>query len=235
MNGTCTAIVLSIILIGSIGNCLCLCVFVRKRFRTSILTPFFIALLIADSIYLVFRVIKIFYYQQTLFHEFILSTFCSTSWLIRSYRNFTQRAPEVFIPFAHYEFYIRFSLLLMSFLAVQRAYDVCHPSNRLLTQKPSSKLISYLSITTAFVLSYAFEFFGLSIFCSKELSPRLAYQWYAYLRQNLTNETSILVTFMRNQSADAREIDCLTNSSTQCSEASVARIARKCSFIIRSN
>ena len=227
MSGTCTTILLFIIFIGSFGNLLCLAVFLQKRFRKSKLTPFFIALLIADSIYLIFRVIKIFYYQQTLFHEFILLQSCGSNWLIRSYRYFTQHAPQIFIPFAHYEFYIRFSLLLMSFLAVHRAYDVCKPSNRFLSHKSSSKYVSYLSILLAFILSYVFEFFGLSIFCSKELSPTLAYEWYNHLRQNLTNETSTFLSFMKNQSASTSEMECLMEIRPECPEETVRRIVRK--------
>ena len=224
---TCTAIALLIIFIGSVGNWLCLCVFARKRFRTSILTPFFVALLIADCIYLLCRVMKVFYYRQTLFQEFLSSTSCMSSILTDFYGYFTQTAPQIFVPFAHYEFYIRFSLLLMCFLAVQRAYDMCGSSNRFLSRKSNSKCLSYLLIISALILSYLFELFGLSIFCSTELSEHLAYQWYNTLNQNLTNETALFLAFMKNQSANTSEINCLMMNPSSCSHEQVAHIVRK--------
>jgi hypothetical protein len=168
---------------------------------------------------------KLFYYQQTLFHNFFHSSSCSTSTLIEIYGYFTQNAPQFFIPFCHYEFYIRFALLLMSFLAVQRAYDMCHSSYRIIPQNSSSR--SFLYILAAFILSYLFEFFGLSIFCSYELSPTIAYQWYNDLRTNLSNETVHLITFIKNQSNDQHEIDCIMKNESVCSQAERVQIVRK--------
>jgi hypothetical protein len=216
-----------IILIGSIGNWLCICVFCRKRFRSSILTPFFLALLIADCIYLTFRVTKLLYYQQTLFHNFFDASSCSSSFLIKIYGYFIQYAPQIFIPFAHYEFYIRFSLILMSFLAVQRAYDIFHSSYRITLRNSSERSFSYILIICAFILAYFFEFFGLSIFCSHELSSTIAYEWYNYIRTNLSNETIHLITFIKNQSNDQKEIDCIMNNETVCSHQELTQIVRK--------
>ena len=188
MTSSCTWIGLMIILIGSIGNWLCICVFCRKRFRSSMLTPFFVALLIADCIYLTFRVIKLLYYQQTLFQNFFSMLSCSSSLLIQIYAYFARHAPQIFVPLCHYELYIRFSLILMSFLAVQRAYDMFHSSYRLMHKSTATQTFSYMLIISALIIAYAFEFFGLSIFCSNELSAQTAYQWYDYIRTNLTNE-----------------------------------------------
>ena len=223
----CTWIGITIILIGSIGNWLCICVFLRKRFRFSMLTPFFVALLIADCIYLTFRVIKLLYYQETLFHNFIVGTSCSSSIIINIYGYFTQYAPQIFIPFCHYEFYIRFSLLLMSFLATQRAYDMFHSSYRIIPRSSSKRSFSYILILLAVILSYLFEFFGLSIFCSSELSSNIAYEWYNYIRTNLSNETISLITFIKNQTNNQSEIDCISDNETLCSRKQIVQIVRK--------
>ncbi|CAF0829853.1 unnamed protein product [Rotaria sp. Silwood1] len=223
---SCTWIGVLIILIGSIGNWLCICVFFRKRFRSSILTPFFIALLVADCIYFTFRVIKLLFYQQTLFENIVSQSSCAQSLLLRIYGYFTQYAPQIFIPLCHYEFYIRFSLLLMSFLATQRAYDMFHSSYRMIPRNSSPRSFSYLLILCAFILAYLFEFFGLNIFCSSELSSKIAYQWYNYIRTNLSNETTQLISFMKNESNNQSEIDCIINNATICSREQTIQIVR---------
>ena len=220
---SCTSIGLAVILLGSLGNWLCICVFLRKRFRSSVLTPFFVALLIADCIYLTFRVVKLLYYQETLFQQFLFGSSCSRSILIRLYGHMTQYAPQILIPLCHYELYIRFSLLLMSFLAVQRAYDMCWSSFRLIQRSSSTRSLSFVLIVSAFLLAYVFEFVGLSIFCSRELSPQVALQWAKYLFENLPNETHHLTDFMKNQSAKQSDIDCLVERWSSCSSESVAR------------
>lgn len=224
---TCTWIGLLIIIVGSFGNWLCICVFSRKRFRTSTLTPFFIALLVSDCMYLIFRVMKLIYYQQTLFHNSLIHSSCASSLLTRFYGYYTQYAPQILIPLCHYEFYIRFALLLMCFLAVQRTYDMCYSPSRLLVRKSSSKVLSYILIISALVISYIFELAGLSIFCSDELSSTIAYQWYSYLQNNLTNETSQLITFMKEQSANQSELDCVDANSSRCSREQITQIVRK--------
>ncbi|CAF5124591.1 unnamed protein product [Rotaria sp. Silwood1] len=224
---SCTWIGVLIILIGSIGNWLCIFVLFRKRFRSSILTPFFIALLVADCIYFTFRVIKLLFYQQTLFENIVSQSSCAQSLLLRIYGYFTQYAPQIFIPLCHYEFYIRFSLLLMSFLATQRAYDMFHSSYRMIPRNSSPRSFSYLLILCAFILAYLFEFFGLNIFCSSELSSKIAYQWYNYIRTNLSNETTQLISFMKNESNNQSEIDCIINNATICSREQTIQIVRK--------
>ena len=225
---SCTGLGLLVILIGSIGNWLCICVFCRKRFRSSILTPFFIALLVADCIYLTVRVIKLLYYQQTLFHNFFRASSCSSSSLVHIYGYLTQYAPQFFVPFCHYEFYIRFSLLLMSFLAIQRAYDMCHSSYRIIPRNSSTRSSPYVLIICAFGLSYCFELFGLSVFCSTKLSSTIAYQWYETLRMNLSNETMHLITFIKNQTNDQHAIDCITKNDSACEQEERVQIIRKC-------
>lgn len=223
---SCTWLGVFIILIGSIGNWLCVCVFCRKRFRSSMLTPFFIALLVADCIYLTFRVIKLLYYQQTLFHNFFSTLSCSSSLLIRIYAYFTQYAPQILVPLCHYEFYVRFSLILMSFLAVQRAYDMCNSSYRIVRRNTSARNLSLILIAAAFTLAYLFEFFGLSIFCSSALSARTSYEWYNYLRTNLSDELEQFIAFARNQSASDDQIACLAHNGTACSEDQRVQLVR---------
>jgi len=226
----CTSIGLVIMFAGSFGNWLCICVFFRKRFRVSILTPFFVALLISDCVYLTFRVIKLLYYQETMFHSFLFGSTCSSSFLLKFYAYFVHNAPQIFIPFCHYELYIRFSLLLMAFLAVQRAYDMYGTSVRLIRRSSSSRSFSFVLIFSAFLLAYLFEFFGLTIFCSSELSTHTAYEWYDYLSHNLTNETKPLENFMLNQSAKQTELDCLFSNHSNCSYETMSQIARKYHF-----
>ena len=223
----CTSLALFIIAIGSVGNWISLRVFTRKSFRSSVLTPFFMALLIADSFYLIFRVLKLFYYQQFFFESLFVNFSCAQSSIIQFYGNFTQRAPQIFVPLCHYEFYIRFSLLLICFLAIQRAYDMHRSCKQLVSRKSSSKFWTYALIALAFVLSYFFELFGLSIFCSSELSPITAYGWYEHLRNNLSNETIHLISFMKIQAANQSEIDCIDGNSSSCSQDEMLRITRK--------
>ncbi|UJR27663.1 hypothetical protein I4U23_008943 [Adineta vaga] len=217
LSSSCTLIGILIIFLGSFGNWLCICVFCRKRFRSSMLTPFFVALLIADCIYLTFRVIKLLHYQQTLFQNFFSSISCSSSLLIQIYAYFAQHAPQIFIPLCHYEFYIRFSLILMSFLAIQRAYDMIHSSYLIIRRKSSTRISSYLLILFAFISAYGLEFFGLSIFCSYELSSQTAYQWYSYIWNNLSNETENLITFVKSHPRNQSELDCIMLNQTNCS------------------
>ncbi|CAF0879284.1 unnamed protein product [Adineta ricciae] len=122
---------------------------------------------------------------------------CSSSLLIQIYAYFARHAPQIFVPLCHYELYIRFSLILMSFLAVQRAYDMFHSSYRLMHKSIATQTFSYMLIFFALIVAYAFEFFGLSIFCSNELSAQTAYQW--------------------NSSGNQSEIDCLLQNDTNCS------------------
>jgi hypothetical protein len=115
----------------------------------------------------------------------------------------------------------------MSFLAIQRAYDMCRTSYRLVKRSSSSRALSFVLILTAFIIAYVLEFVGLSIFCSYELSANTAYQWYDYLYHNLSNETNQLVNFMMNQSANQTEIDCIVYNRSSCSHEEIVRIARK--------
>ncbi len=223
----CTWIMFLLISMGSLGNVLCICVFFRKRFRSSVLTPFFVSLLIADCIYLSFRVVKLFYYQETLFEQFLFRSSCSLSLFVRIYGYFTQYLPQIFIPLCHYELYIRFTLILMSSLAIQRAYDMCRLSFRLISRNSSQRSFSFILILNAFIIAYLLEFFGLSIFCSNELSPNVAYQWYDYLYNNLSNETIQLTEFIQNQSVNQAHIECIINNRSSCSYEEIAHIARK--------
>ncbi|CAF0817167.1 unnamed protein product [Adineta ricciae] len=211
---------------GSLGNVLCICVFLRKRFRSSLLTPFFVTLLIVDCIYLNFRVIKLLYYQDTLFQQFLFQSSCSSTFFIKIYAYFTQYAPQIFIPLCHYELYIRFSLILMSCLSIQRAYDMGRTSFRLIQRNSSSRSFAFVIIFIAFLSAYILEFFGLSIFCSVTLSSTTAYQWYDYLYKHFPKETNSLMSFMQNNSASQYEIDCLIKNRSACSYEEVERIAR---------
>ena len=228
LNISCTWIGLLILFFGSIGNWLCIGVFCRKRFRSQLLTPFFVALLIADCVYLNVRFMKLLYYQQTLFNNLFDPSSCSTSFLLRFYSFLTQKAPQYLIPFCHYEFYIRFSLILMSFLAVQRAYDIFHSSYHMKSRNVSSRTAAYILITSAFCLSYLFEFLGLNLFCSYELSSTLAYQWFNYIQTNLTDEIILLKSFIQIQTNHSDEIDCIFSANqSNCSQEHQVELIRR--------
>jgi hypothetical protein len=223
----CTWIGILLIFMGSIGNCLCITVFVRKRFRWSVSSICFITLLIADCIYLTFRVIKVLYYQQTMFNQFSFVSSCSQSFLIGPYASLAQNAPQFFIPLIHYEFYIRFSLLLISFLAVQRAIDMY----RTWCQCSQRASLSYTSpivlIVSAFSLAYALEFFSLNIFCSSSLSEKVSSHWLDYLLEHLPNESVHLADFMRNHSASDDDVHCLVGNGSRCSSERLHQLTRK--------
>lgn len=224
MESNCTWMTLLIIFVGSIGNSICLRIFSRKKLRSSNLSIFFVSLIVADTLYLIFRVFKLFYYQQAIFHQLIVGKTCDSSWLIQVYGYIIQSAPQIFIPLFHYEFYVRFSLLLMCCLGLQRAFDMYHASTGLVNTKSSVKVKSYYLIIPAFIGSYSMELLELNVFCSRELSSDVAYEWFSYIHKNLTNETSYLIQFMQNQSANQWEIDCLFANQSNCPQEDVRDI-----------
>ena len=221
----CTWASLSVMTIGSAGNLFCILIFLRRRFRSSSLTPFFIALLISDCIYLSFRILKLVYYQETLFHQGLFGASCSFSFLIHVYGYLTQFTPQCLLPLFHYELYIRFSLILMSFLTIQRAYDIYRSSMHFVQRNSASQFSSILLIVQAFIVAYLLEFFGLSIFCSKTFSSTLALKWQNYLFEHLPNETTYWIDFLKNQSTENSQVNCLKYKENNCSTEQQAEAA----------
>ncbi|CAF4919680.1 unnamed protein product, partial [Rotaria sp. Silwood2] len=91
---SCAFIGLLLFTLGSSGNGLCILIFLRKKFRHRVITPYFIVLLFADSIYLLFHIIKLFYYSQTLFYPNTQpEESCSNTFFARAYYYATQTWP----------------------------------------------------------------------------------------------------------------------------------------------
>jgi hypothetical protein len=200
-NSSCALFGLSLIVLCSSGNALCIAVFLRSKFRHRLITPYFIALLLADSIYFAFRLIKLFYYSQTLFKgktHFIQS--CSETRLAKVYQYATQSWPQSLVPLLHPETYMRFSLILMSIVAVQRTILITRSLKRLVVPDCYSDVHKHRStlvfIGIAFGLSYLCEFFGLTLFCSRTSNRELSYQWFVYMCQYKRNLTVVFQTML---------------------------------------
>lgn len=208
---SCTFITSFLILLGSTTNGLCILVFLRQKFRHRIITPYFIVLLIADSIYLAFRLIKLLYYSQTLLKWTVNSTeSCSNSFFARIYQYASQTLPQTLIPFIQSETYIRFSLILMCIVSVQRTNVIRHSLKRL--SRPETSLDStkhrwtFFFIIVAFLLAFLLEFFGLTIFCSKSLSRKMSFDWFVYMNTQMENVTHLFLNSMENQT---KSIECV--------------------------
>lgn len=204
---SCTLFGLFLFLFGTFGNHLCIVVFLRQKFRHRIITPYFIALLVADSIYLLFRLIKLSFYMQTLFPRNIHSKqTCSNSIILQIYHHATQTWPQIFIPFIHSETYIRFAIILMCIISVQRTTFLTRSFKQMvlpaLYNDKCKHRWAFAFIIIAFSLAYALEFFGLTIFCSKSITGDLAYQWFTYMSKYMENSTSLLMNTINNQSEE---------------------------------
>ena len=205
----CTLVVIGLFLLGSSGNGLCIVVFLRQKFRHRIITPYFISLLVADSIYLFFRLIKLLYYSGTLFGNYSPQGHpCTKSFLSLAYQHAIQNWPQVFVPLVHFDTYIRFSLLLMSMMSVQRAAFIVRSLKLILlpsTSKDGYKhKWSIFAIVLAFAIAYAFEFAGLTLFCSTSIDTKVAYKWFLFTVKHIPNPTTALTSTMSNQSAEFR-------------------------------
>ncbi|CAF0739788.1 unnamed protein product [Rotaria sp. Silwood1] len=209
---SCTFIGICLFILGSSGNGLCILVFLRQKFRYRIITPYFIVLLFVDSIYLLFRLMKLLYYSQTLFKlPTNMTAPCSESFLARIYQHATQAWPQPFVPLVHPETYIRFSLVLMSIMSVQRTAFITRSLKFLVlptTFKDTYKYKwTFLIILSAFFIAYTFEFAGLSLFCSKSNNRNITYDWFVYMTKYMENTTHILTSRMSNKS---HALNCVT-------------------------
>jgi hypothetical protein len=201
---SCTFIGLFLIVVGSSGNGLCILVFLRKKFRHRIITPYFIILLFADSIYLLFRLIKLLYYSQTLFQLNSNSQeSCSDTFLARVLQHATQTWPQPLVPLVHSETYMRFSVILMSIISVQRTTFITRSIKFLVlpaTYNDTNKhKWTFVFIIVAFLLAYIFEFVGLTLFCSKSNNREISYQWFIYMSKHMENSTYLLTNTMTDQ------------------------------------
>jgi len=214
---SCAFIGLFLFILGSSGNGLCIIVFLRQKFRHRIITPYFIVLLFADSIYLLFRLIKLFYYSQTLFNRNKHSQeSCSNTLIARAYQHATQTWPQTLVPLVHSETYIRFSLILMCIISVQRTTFITRSITRLVLPTSYSDTHkhkwTFLFIILSFFLAYIFEFFRLTLFCSKSNNHDISYEWFIYMSKYMENSTYLLTSTM-NDKPDALKCvnDVLTN------------------------
>lgn len=198
---SCTFISICLFILGSSGNGLCIIVFLRKKFRSRIITPYFITLLFTDSIYLLFRLMKLLYYSQTLFklHTNLIDS-CSKTFLARAYQYATQTWPQLLVPLVHSETYIRFSLILMSIMSVQRTIFITRSLKYLVLPSTFKETYKYkwtlAIISSAFFLAYSFEVAGLSLFCSKSNNRDITLDWFVYLSKSMENSTQILTNTM---------------------------------------
>jgi hypothetical protein len=199
---SCAFIGLFLFVLGSSGNGLCIVVFFRQKFRHRMITPYFIVLLFADSIYLLFRLIKLFYYSQTLFNRNIQSEeSCSNTLLARAYQHATQTWPQTLVPLVHSETYMRFSIILMCIISVQRTTFISRSLKHLVlpaTYSDTHKRTVLLIIFT-FFLAYIFEFVRLTLFCSKSNNRDISYQWFIYMSKYMENSTYLLTNTMSDQ------------------------------------
>lgn len=201
---SCTFIGLFLFLLGTLGNILCIIVFLRQKFRHRLITPYFIILLCADSIYLLFRLIKLFYYSQTLFHRNLHSKeSCSNTSFVQTYQYATQTWPQISIPFIHSETYIRFSIILMCIISVQRTIFITRSLKQLVLpamyNDSSKHKWTFIFILIAFCLAYTFEFLGLTIFCSKSNNREISYEWFTYMAKHMDNSSHLLLNTIHHQ------------------------------------
>jgi hypothetical protein len=214
---SCILLAVSSILFGSLGNFICILVFLRPKFRSRRITPYFIALLIADSIYLIFRLIKLLYYSQSLFQSVRdPNASCSHNFFARFYQRVTQTWPQAFVPLVHAETYIRFSLILMCIVSVQRTDYISQSLKKLLTPRTQSIFekhkLTILFILCAFALAYAFEFAGLTLFCSRSLNRDIAYDWFLHMTQHLDHNATLLFTNALRPNR-SHSLSCVVNGS----------------------
>ncbi|CAF1290384.1 unnamed protein product [Didymodactylos carnosus] len=237
----CTLISLMLFICGTFPNLLCITVFLRHKFRSRIITHYFIALLFADIIYFTLRLIKLFYHQKTLFKHYIkdYGKCLSFDSIVKFFGLITQKYHVLFIPFIHFETYIRFSLILMTIVSIQRCIQIEKSMKKIkfVIRKTYSPCIW---IFIAFIIAYLFEFFGLTLYCSKENNRYLSYTWFLYTVQNLNNHTKLLTMNMINHTTD---YDCTeqyiqhikSNFSTQliknCSSEQISDILGRCKFL----
>ncbi|UJR13787.1 hypothetical protein I4U23_000797 [Adineta vaga] len=201
---SCAFIGVFLFIIGSSGNGLCIIVFLREKFRHRIITPYFIVLLFADSIYLLFRLTKLYHYSQTLFNRDAQSPeSCSNTLLARAYRYATQNWPQTLVPLVHSETYMRFSLILMCIMTVQRTTFITRSLKRLVLPAAFSDTHkhkwTFLFILIAFCIAYTFEFAGLTLFCSKANNRDISFEWFNYMTKYMENSTSLLTNTMLDQ------------------------------------
>ncbi|CAF1181918.1 unnamed protein product [Didymodactylos carnosus] len=104
---------------------------------------------------------------------------------------------------------MRFSLILMSFVSVQRALFLSQSIAKLtIADRVGKRHWSYIFIIIAFILAYLFEFFGLNIFCSKSNNRNVSYQWFLYLVQHLpSNSTELLISLISNKTTDLQCVE----------------------------
>ena len=201
---SCTSIGLFLFILGTSGNGMCILVFLRQKFRHRIITPYFLVLLFADSIYLLFRLIKLLYYSQTLFHRnYHFKESCSNTSLARTYQHATQTWPQILIPLIHSETYIRFSIILMCIISVQRTTFLTRSLKQLVLPALYNDTCKHrwtiFFIILSFVLAYIFEFVGLTIFCSKSNNRDISYQWFIYMKKYMENSTDLLTNTIHDQ------------------------------------
>ncbi|CAF2733517.1 unnamed protein product [Rotaria sp. Silwood2] len=209
---SCAFIGLLLFTLGSSGNGLCILIFLRKKFRHRVITPYFIVLLFADSIYLLFHIIKLFYYSQTLFYPNTQpEESCSNTFFARAYYYATQTWPQPLVPLVHSETYIRFSLILMCIISLHRTTFITRSLKRLSMPTTYNYVQkhkwTFVFIILAFFLAYSFEFVGLTLFCSKSNNRVISYEWFIYMSKYMENSTYLLTNTIVDQPDSLKCVD----------------------------
>jgi hypothetical protein len=147
---------------------------------------------------------KLLYYSQTLFKLHTnTEESCSKTFLARAYQHATQTWPQPLVPLVHPETYMRFALILMSIMSVQRTIFIKRSLKFLVLPTTSKDTYKYKStvlfIFFAFFLAYTFEFAGLTLFCSKSNNRNITYDWFIYMNKYMDNATNILTNTISDQ------------------------------------
>ena len=93
----------------------------------------------------------------------------------------------------------------MSIMSVQRTTFITRSLKFLVLPLTFKETYKYkwtiLTIFSAFLLAYTFEFAGLTLFCSKSNNREITYNWFIYMTKYMDNSSSILLNIMSDQPA----------------------------------
>jgi hypothetical protein len=128
---------------------------------------------------------------------------CSNTLIARAYQHATQTWPQTLVPLVHSETYMRFSLILMCIISVQRTTFITRSIKRLVLPASYSDTHkhkwTFLFIILSFFLAYIFEFVGLTLFCSKSNNRDISYEWFIYMSKYMENSTYLLTNTMNDR------------------------------------
>jgi hypothetical protein len=152
---------------------------------------------------------KLPYYSATVFQlETNIEKSCPETFLARIYGYITQNWPQALVPLVHPDTYIRFSLILMSIMSVQRTLFITRSLKFLILLNTFKDTHKYkwtiFIILTTFLIAYTFEFAGLTLFCSESNNRNITYSWFIYMNTYMKNATFVLTNTMSDQPNDLK-------------------------------